>query len=137
MPYSAMSRYLKCAYEMARAGERITPKTLAERMHVKRPTAFEFIKKMEAQGFLTKGERGYELTESGLRRAERILRNHRIIETLLYRAGVRLEDACNLASMIEDSISDDEVEGICEYLGNPETCPHGHPIPRGERLAVR
>lgn len=136
MTSGAMSRYLKCAYEMSKGGVKITPKNLAERMEVRRPTAFEFIKKMESQGYLRREGREYVLTDLGELHAERILRNHRIIETLLYRAGVKLEEACNLASMIEDSISDEEVECICEYLGDPKTCPHGYPIPRGEKLAL-
>jgi DtxR family Mn-dependent transcriptional regulator len=131
MAGDATYRYLRCVYNMHLAGKRITPKAVAEEMNVKRPTAYEFIKKLEGLGFL-QGNRGeYLLTPRGIREAERLVRNHRILETLLYTAGVPLEDACALASVLEGTISERDVDRICEYLGNPKYCPHGKPIPRG------
>ncbi len=130
----AIYRYLRCAYDLHLRGEYITPKSMAKELNVKRPTAFEFIKKLEERGYLLRDEGGYILTNLGIQEAERVLRNHRLIETLLYRAGVSLDDACLLASKIEMDIADIDVERICEYLGNPTSCPHGKPIPRGEKF---
>ena len=119
-------------YEASRNGiEYIGPKKMAEMMNVKRPTAYEVLAKLANMGYLTKEKGKYKLTEKGIILAQRVVRNHRIIETMLYRIGVDLNRACSIASRIQLDIEDDVVEIICNYLGNPKECPHGRPIPEG------
>ncbi len=123
-------RYLVKIYEdYTKNVKSIGPKNLADEMGVKRPTAYEYIQKLVNEGYLLKVGRFYSLTDKGIEKARRILRNHRIIETMLYRAGVELEEACKCASKIQCIVNDDVVEKICDYLGNPKKCPHGRPIP--------
>ncbi len=125
----AAGRYLLKIYEM---NSPITPKTLAEKMGVSRPTAFETIKKLEKCGFLEKEGKKYQLTDKGEHEAKRLIRNHRIIETLLYNTGIDLSEACACATKIQGLIEDSIVEKIGDYLGNPKFCPHGKPIPKEE-----
>ncbi len=125
----AAGRYLIKIYE---TGSAITPKTLAEQMGVSRPTAFETIKKLEKYGFLEKAGKEYKLTDEGEHVAKRIIRNHRIIETLLYNTGIGLSEACACATKIQGLIDDSIVDKIGDYLGNPKFCPHGKPIPPEE-----
>ena len=110
----------------------IGPKNLAEEMGVKRPTAYEYIQKLVDDGYLAKIGKLYSLTDKGIKKARRLLRNHRIIETMLYSAGVELDVACKCASKIQDVVDDSVVDKICVYLGNPKKCPHGRPIPGDE-----
>ncbi len=125
-------KYLMAIYEAMRNGiESIGPKKMAEMMNVKRPTAYEVLTKLANMGYLSKEKGKYKLTEKGIILAQRVVRNHRIIETMLYRIGVDLNRACNIASRIQVDIEDDVVELICNYLGNPKECPHGRPIPEG------
>ncbi len=124
------SRYLIAMYEEHLNGnEEIGPKRLAERMRVARPTAYEMLNKLRGKGMVTKRDGRYSLTEEGMVFARKIIRNHRIIETLLYSTGVDLEKACRMAYKLQTEFEDDVIDIICEYLGNPKKCPHGRPIP--------
>ncbi len=122
-------RYLIHIYETRGTEKPITPKTLGEEMHVQRPTAYEFIKKLVNEGYLEKKEREYYLTEKGRSTARDMLRRHRIIETLLYRNGVEIGAACRLATKIQRDIDTASVNRIYDSLGHPKCCPHGKPIP--------
>ena len=126
---STTSVYLLKIYEMKERNEKITPKTLAEEMNVSRPTAFEFIKKLEKGGYVEKSGREYILTSLGMEESLRIIRHHRVIETLLYEAGVNLDKACKIATQMQCILDDSSVESICKFLGYPKQCPHGRPIP--------
>ena len=124
------SRYLMAIYEEFLSGnEAIGPKHLAERMQVKRPTAYEMLNKLRSKGIVCRMGGRYSLTDEGIALARKIIRNHRIIETLLYEAGVELDKACRMAYRIQTELEDDVIDVLCEYLGNPKKCPHGKPIP--------
>ncbi len=124
------SRYVIVIYDSYLRGiKEVGPKYVAELMKVKRPTAYEMLNRLREKNVLERNEGRYKFTEKGLLMARRIIRNHRVIETMLYRAGIELERACELASRIQGELDDDSVEVICRYLGNPRECPHGRPIP--------
>ncbi len=122
-------KYLVKAYEIQSGGRVITPKSLADELKVSRPTAFEYLQKFVSGGLAKKIGKAYKLTEQGVREAMKILRNHRIIETLLYRNGVDLEEACECAYKIQGMVEDDIVEKIFVSIGCPKVCPHGRVIP--------
>ena len=126
----AEAEYLVRIYEM---GEPAGPKRVAESMGVSRPTAYEVMRKLVDKGFLVSQKGLYALTPMGISEAEKILRAHRVLETMFYRLGVDLERACRMASRIQVEIDEDIVDGICSFLGNPKTCPHGKPIPEVSR----
>ena len=39
-----------------------------------------------------------------------------------------LADACKMEHILSEELTD----SVCTFLGHPQTCPHGKPIPRGE-----
>jgi len=72
------------------------------------------------------------LTDPGLRRAARVVRNHRIWELYLSRRLDLADDHLHRdAEDMEHALDDDVLEQIDEALGRPGTDPHGRPIPRG------
>ena len=73
--------------------------------------------------FLSKGEKLAEITIRRHRLAERLL-----TEVLYIEENALEESACSF----EHSLSPIVTDSICTLLGHPPTCPHGHPIPRGE-----
>ena len=103
---------------------------VAEMLGVSRASAGEMLKRLEAEGLVERGEQKEAiLTETGIERAERVVRKHRIIERLLTDfMGYTAAEAHVHADELGDTFSDDMVERIDEKLGHPERCPHGWPV---------
>jgi DtxR family Mn-dependent transcriptional regulator len=103
---------------------------VAEMLGVSRASAGEMLKRLEAEGLIERGEHKEALlTSSGRKRAEKVVRKHRIIERLLTDfMGYSAAEAHVHADELGDTLSDDMVERIDRRLGNPERCPHGWPV---------
>jgi putative ABC transport system ATP-binding protein len=81
-------------------------------------------------------EHGHDVlyfTERGRKRAEDVIRRHRLAECLFMRT-FQVSDEQEVeeqACKFEHILSAEATDRICTFLGHPETCPHGSPIPRG------
>ncbi len=97
---------------------------------VSRASAGEMLKRLEAEGLIERGEHKEALlTAAGRKRAEQVVRKHRIIERLLTDfLGYTAAEAHVHADELGDTFSDDMVDRIAERLGNPDRCPHGWPV---------
>jgi putative ABC transport system ATP-binding protein len=83
---------------------------------------------------LDHGEQMIYFTEKGRRRAEDIIRRHRLAERL-FTQTFQVEDEKEVAEQacrFEHILSPEATDRICTFLGHPRTCPHGSPIPAGE-----
>lgn len=107
-------------------------KWISERLDVSPPSAVEILKKMEKENYVNYREReGVELTEKGRKVARRVIRNHRLIESLMdktFDQEVDEKTACG----IEHHMSKEFTNALCIELGHPRKCPHGKNIPKGE-----
>src|SRR5881398_802742 len=103
---------------------------VAEMLGVSRASAGEMLKRLEADGLVERGEQKEAiLTAAGRKRAEQVVRKHRIVERLLTDfMGYTPAEAHVQADLLGDTFTDDMVERIEERLGNPERCPHGWPV---------
>jgi Mn-dependent DtxR family transcriptional regulator len=103
---------------------------VAEMLGVSRASAGEMLKRLEAEGLIERGEHKEALlTPAGRKRAERVVRKHRIIERLLTDfMGYTAAEAHVHADELGDTFTDDMVERIDDRLGHPERCPHGWPV---------
>src|SRR5207253_2058179 len=103
---------------------------VAEMLGVSRPSAGEMLKRLEAEGLIERGEQKEAiLTPTGLARAEKVVRKHRIIERWLTDfLGYTAAEAHVHADELGDSFSEDMIERTAVKLGNPERCPHGWPV---------
>ena len=101
---------------------------VAEMLGVSRASAGEMLKRLEADGLVERGEHKEAiLTEPGIKRAERVVRKHRIVERMLTDfMGYSAAEAHVHADALD--IPDEMVERIDERLGNPDRCPHGWPV---------
>ncbi len=80
------------------------------------------------------GERMIVFTEKGRKRAEDVIRRHRLAERL-FTETFHVNDEREVeeqACKFEHILSPEATDGICSFLGHPRTCPHGSPIPAGE-----
>ena len=117
-------------YRPPGAGSPPLASRVAEMLGVSRASAGEMLKRLEAEGLVERGERKEAiLTQRGRKRAERVVRKHRIIERFLTDfMGYTGAEAHVEADRLGDTFTDEMIERIDERLGHPERCPHGWPV---------
>jgi putative ABC transport system ATP-binding protein len=96
-----------------------------------------FLDRLRARGILAHGAFP-EFTTEGHRRAESLIRRHRLAETLFTKTfqmheSVVEAEACYFEHILSPTVTD----SICAFLGHPAACPHGKAIPRGICCAPR
>ncbi|MEQ9092769.1 MAG: metal-dependent transcriptional regulator, partial [Miltoncostaeaceae bacterium] len=103
---------------------------VAEMLGVTAPTASEMMKRLEADGYVErKPRKGPTLTAKGRGEAERVVRNHRIIERFLTDfMGYTPAESHVHADDMGDAFTDEMVERLATQLGHPDRCPHGWPV---------
>jgi DtxR family Mn-dependent transcriptional regulator len=123
--------YLQLIYTMRREGTPVIAARVKERKGVSAPTAWATLKRMERDGLVTlDAEHHIGLSPQGQERAESIIRRHMLAERLLTDI-LKLDwaDVHDEAHRVEHAISPLIERQILAILDNPETCPHGNPIP--------
>lgn len=122
--------YLKAMLMIAHENPPVTVTKVAEFLGVSPASVSEMVRRMESNNLVTNSSSGIALTPAGLKDARRLVRRMRLAERLLSDVlGLPLHDVYEEACRLEHVISDAVEERIAAVLGDPETCPHGHPIP--------
>ena len=103
----------------------------AEGLGTSLPSVSAMIRRMSREGLVENHQsRGIVFTNKGRHSAESIVRRHRLAERMVVDLlGVNLDNAHAEAHRLEHAISPLLEEKIIAKLGNPETCPFGHPVP--------
>ncbi|UQN16077.1 metal-dependent transcriptional regulator [Gulosibacter sp. ACHW.36C] len=113
--------------------EDITPlrARISERLGHSGPTVSQTIARMERDGLVEVApDRRLVLTTTGREKAIRVLRKHRIAESLLANViGLDLAIVHDEACRWEHVMSDEAEERIYKLLGEPTESPYGTPIP--------
>ncbi|WP_230972486.1 metal-dependent transcriptional regulator [Archaeoglobus neptunius] len=91
----------------------------------------KLLEELESEGLVSVRSGELELTEEGRRRAEKIVRLHRLAERLLADI-LGIQEVEEHACRFEHLIDDEAEEAICTLLGHPKFCPHGRKIPQGK-----
>lgn len=104
---------------------------VAEGLGTSLPSVSAMIRRMSREGLVESDQdRGVVLTSEGRVAAESIVRRHRLAERMVVDLlGMDLAKAHAEAHRLEHAISPELEERIVEKLGNPTTCPFGHPVP--------
>ena len=90
--------------------------------------------RLKTRGFLAVDGRTISLTPEGRALAEQVVRKHRLAERLLTDIiGLPWHKAHLEAGRWEHVISDEVADLLAAKLDDPSTCPHGNPIPGGDR----
>lgn len=102
---------------------------VAEMLQVSAPTASEMLKRLEADGLISRIERRPLLTAKGRAQAETVVRHHRIIERFLTDfMGYTPAESHEHADAIGEAFTPEMIERLADRLGGPERCPHGWPV---------
>lgn len=125
-----LEEYLEAIWELQEEGTPVIQARLAERLGHAPPSVSEMIGRLRADGFIESEKRALRLTSKGRKRAESVVRKHRLAERLLTDIiGLEWHKTHLEACRWEHVISDDVEARLVVLLGNPSTCPHGNPIP--------
>jgi len=133
----AEEEYLQILFWLQEAGLPMTGANVARAMQLSAPTVHEMVGRLESDGYITRGpDRAISFTESGAAHAEGIVRRHRLIERFLTDVlGVPWDEVHEEAERLEHAMSPVLEERMLAAIGDAKTCPHGHPIAAGSRLA--
>jgi DtxR family Mn-dependent transcriptional regulator len=133
----AEEEYLQSLFWLQEAGLPMTGANLTRAMQLSAPTVHEMIGRLERDGYITRGrDRSISFTGSGAGHAEGIVRRHRLIERFLTDVlGVPWDEVHEEAERLEHAMSPVLEERMLAAIGDAKTCPHGHPIVVGARLA--
>jgi DtxR family Mn-dependent transcriptional regulator len=133
----AEEEYLQILFWLQEAGLPMTGANVARAMQLSAPTVHEMIGRLERDGYITRGQdRVIAFTAEGATHAEGIVRRHRLIERFLTDVlGVPWDEVHEEAERLEHAMSPVLEQRMLAAIGDAKTCPHGHPIVAGARLA--
>lgn len=131
--------YLKAIYELESRGGVAGTNEIAAALHIAAPSVSGMVRRLSAQGLVThEPYKGVQLTPEGRRAALRTIRRHRVIESYLTRAlGYPWDRVHDEAERLEHAASDELIDRMAAAIGEPETDPHGAPIPTREGTLQR
>jgi DtxR family Mn-dependent transcriptional regulator len=125
-----LEEYLEAIHSLEEEGTEVIQARLAQRLGHSAPSVSEMVHRLRDDGYVTSTGRALRLTDEGRRRAESVVRKHRLAERLLTDViGLEWHKAHLEAGRWEHVISDEVELRLVELLGHPATCPHGNPIP--------
>jgi DtxR family Mn-dependent transcriptional regulator len=133
----AEEEYLQILFWLQEAGLPMTGANISRAMQLSAPTVHEMVGRLERDGYITRNSgRAIAFTPSGAEHAEGIVRRHRLIERFLTDVlGVPWDEVHEEAERLEHAMSPVLEQRMMVAIGNAKTCPHGHPIVAGARLA--
>lgn len=138
MPSLTVENYLKAILQLviATKSDWVSTGQVAASVQVSPGTVTSMLKTLAESGLATyKPYEGVSLTKAGKNLAMRMLRRHRLIELFLVRTlNLTWDQVHEEAENMEHAVSDMLIDRIDDYLGHPETDPHGDPIPTAQGL---
>ena len=132
---SSKEDYLKAIYDAGGCERYVSNKTLAGKLGISPASVSEMLSKLQSDGLIAyRAYHGSKLTALGLSSCVDVVRNHELWEVFLIRhLGYSWWEAHEDAHLLEHVGSRRMMDRLDEFLGYPETCPHGSPIPRDEQ----
>ena len=123
--------YLKALYHLEMDFNAVSTNSIAEYLDMKPSSVTDMLKKLSEKKFINYQKyKGTSLTKKGKLIALSIIRKHRLWETFLVeKLGFGWDQVHTIAEQLEHIKSDELIENLDNFLGNPKYDPHGDPIP--------
>jgi DtxR family Mn-dependent transcriptional regulator len=136
---SAVEEYLQAIYTLADENGHVVSARLAEFLSFSAPAVSEMVHRLERDGLVTlDGHKEVHLTKAGKAQADSIVRRHRLAERFLVQVlGFAWWKTHEEAELLEHAMSPEMEERMAAVLGNPQTCPHGNPMPGVKPIPTR
>lgn len=124
---------IKAIYSLSEKtkGAPISTNALAEHLQIKAASVSDMLKKLAQKGWVNYVKyNGSTLTNEGEKLALSIIRKHRLWETFLVKnLHFKWDQVHDIAEQLEHIKSEQLIDRLANYLGNPDYDPHGDPIP--------
>ncbi len=126
-----IEEYLLTLYQTEHSEEGLKAVALAERLKVSPPTVHSTLSRMQRDGLIESGaSKVWKLTRQGRSFAEDIAYRHNLAEYFLcHTLGIPWYEVHKHAHQLEHAMTPLVVQKLAEFLGRPEFCPHGTPMP--------
>ncbi|RYZ85333.1 MAG: metal-dependent transcriptional regulator [Proteobacteria bacterium] len=124
--------YLKTIYHLTSvSSDEVSTNAIAEKMETKASSVTDMLKKLAEKELVSyKKYQGVSLTENGLLAAKMIVRKHRLWEVFLVeKLDFNWDEVHDVAEQLEHIQSEQLIDRLDDFLGNPTEDPHGDPIP--------
>jgi len=134
MVSDSIQEYLEIIYKLEQETSPVTTSALAKQLGVSAASVSEMMAKLAEQGLVTREPyKGVVLTADGRSQALALIRRHRLWERFLTDVlDLSWDQVHEEACRLEHATSPLVEERLAQFLGEPETCPHGHPMPTVE-----
>src|ERR1700716_2636342 len=131
MASSAVEEYLQAIYTLADENGHVVSARLAEFLGFSAPAVSEMVHRLERDGLISlDAHKEVHLTKSGKAQADSIVRRHRLAERFLVEVlGFEWWKTHEEAERLEHAMSAEMEARMVRVLGDPQTCPHGNPMP--------
>ena len=123
--------YLKALYHLEIDFNSVSTNSIADYLVMKPSSVTDMLKKLAEKKFINYQKyKGTSLTKKGKLIALSIIRKHRLWETFLVdKLGFGWDQVHIIAEQLEHIKSEELIENLDNFLGNPKYDPHGDPIP--------
>ncbi|HQE33573.1 MAG TPA: metal-dependent transcriptional regulator [Flavobacterium alvei] len=124
--------YLKAIYHLTTVTDAdVSTNAIAEMMETKASSVTDMLKKLAEKDLVNyKKYQGVSLTNKGLLSAKMIVRKHRLWEVFLVdKLNFAWDEVHDIAEQLEHIKSEQLINKLDDFLGNPTEDPHGDPIP--------
>lgn len=128
----ATGNFIKTIYKFQQFGIHDTRTgSVARELGISHAAATDMARKLALKELVVYEKyRDIRLTPSGKKVALDIIRKHRLWETFLHKVlGLTMHEIHREAELLEHLTSSFLADRISDYLGHPQTDPHGDPIP--------
>ena len=123
--------YLKALYHLEMDFNAVSTNSIADYLDMKPSSVTDMLKKLAEKNFINYQKyKGTSLSKKGKLIALSIIRKHRLWETFLVeKLGFGWDQVHTIAEQLEHIKSEELIENLDNFLGNPKYDPHGDPIP--------
>src|SRR5436190_593543 len=123
--------YIKSIYHLQQDTGLVNTNSLAAEMQTRPASVTDMLKKLKVKKLLQyERYKGFKLNEAGKKAALEIVRKHRLWEFFLVeKLKFDWDKVHSIAEDLEHISSEELIQRLDNFLGNPAFDPHGDPIP--------
>ncbi|MBF2707338.1 metal-dependent transcriptional regulator [Flavobacterium soyangense] len=132
--------YLKTIYHLTNLSDsEVSTNAIAEMIETKASSVTDMLRKLSEKDLVNyKKYQGVSLTEKGNLIAKMIVRKHRLWEVFLVKKlDFPWDEVHDIAEQLEHIKSEELINKLDDFLGNPTEDPHGDPIPDAQGRMVK